>query len=135
MFHRRCSIAIACVLGLSGAYAADRMDKSAVQAEHDRIEAAYKADKDACKSMKGNEKDVCQEEAKAKEKVAMAELKYKETGSPRDREKLAEIKAKADYDVAKERCEDKPFGAERSKCKSDAKAAEKTALENAKKGS
>jgi membrane-associated HD superfamily phosphohydrolase len=109
-----------------------KLGKDQVQAEKDRIKAAYKADKEACKPMKGNQQDICEAEAKAKEKVALAELKYKETHSERDRQKLAETKAKADYDVAKERCEDKT-GNDQSVCKKEAKAAEKAAIANSKK--
>jgi len=152
MLDRRYSVLLACIFGITGAYAqtgtppattsappaaspapAERMDKNAAKAERDRIEAAYKADKDACKALKDNAKDVCMEEAKAKEKLALAELKFKETGSPRDKAKIAETKAKTDYAVAKERCEDKPLGAERSTCKKEAKNTEKSALAEAKK--
>jgi hypothetical protein len=155
---KRCSVLLAGLMAIAGAYAqtntgaaaqantsgtdasqtstasAEHLSKDAAKAEHDRIKAAYKSDKDACKSMKGNAKDVCEAEAKAKEKVALAELKFKETGKDSDREKVAETKAKTDYDVAKERCEDKS-GKDKSACKADAKAAEKSALANAKKGS
>ncbi|HET9645449.1 MAG TPA: hypothetical protein VFP68_19300 [Burkholderiaceae bacterium] len=109
-----------------------KLSKDQVKAEKDRIKAAYKADKEACKPMKGNQQDICEAEAKAKEKVGLAELKYKETHSERDRQTLAETKAKADYDVAKERCEDKT-GNDQNVCKKDAKAAEKAAISNSKK--
>lgn len=111
---------------------APTMTKEQVKAEHERIEAAAKSDKAACKQMKDNAKDICEAEAKAKEKVAKAELKYKETGSARDQEKLAKMRAEADYEVAKEKCEDQPKD-QVSACKKEAKAAEKSAMAAAKK--
>ena len=101
------------------------------RAEHDRIEAVYKADKEACDRFKDNTKDICQAEAKAKERVANAEVAYRESGSDSDRMKLAETRANAEYDVAKERCEDRPRDAQEL-CKKDAKAAEMAAISRAK---
>src|SRR5689334_16414470 len=91
------------------------------KAEHERIEAAYKADKAKCDGMKGNEKDVCMKEAKGKEKVAKAELDAKNDPSDRNRHKVDEAKADADYDVAKEKCESMK-GKEKDACQHDAKA-------------
>src|SRR6476619_4666368 len=75
-------------------------------ADNKKIEAPYKADKDQCKSMSGNAKDVCQAEAKGKEKVAKAELEanYKNTDKAHNDARVAQ--ADANYDVAKEKCDD-----------------------------
>jgi len=108
------------------------MNNEAMRAERDRIKSAYKADKEGCKSQQDNAKDVCEAEAKAKERVALAELRYKASGSPRDHAMVEETKAKTEYDVAKERCDDKA-GDARSQCKKEAKAAEKAAIANARK--
>ena len=70
------------------------------------ISADYKADKAACGSQSGNAKDICVEEAKAKEKIARAELEYSYTGKAADRTNILVAKAKAAYEVAKERCDD-----------------------------
>ena len=103
--------------------AADHKMKSA---EKDRIEAEYKADKARCDGMKGNAKDVCVKEAKGKEKVAKAELDAKTNPSEHNQRKVLEAKADAQYDVAKEKCDDMK-GKEKSACEKDAKAAHERA--------
>lgn len=104
-------------------------------AEHDaektRIETEYKAAKQQCKSMKGNAKDVCEKQASGQEKVAKAELDFRADGSESNRHKLAKAKADADYDVAKEKCDDLSGNA-KDVCTKDAKAAHVKALEAAK---
>lgn len=98
-----------------------KMDRKVKDAEEDRIEAAYKVDKEKCDGMKDNAKDVCQKEAKGKEKVAKAELDAKKTPSERNQRKVKEAKAEAEYEVAKEKCDDMK-GAEKNACQKDAKA-------------
>ena len=74
------SIAAAVALALAGAaQAADnaKVDRKAMKAEKDKVEATYKADKAKCKDMQGNAKDVCEADAKGKENVAKAELEQK----------------------------------------------------------
>src|SRR6476659_91222 len=108
--------------------------------------AANAADNNQCKSMSGNAKDVCQAEAKGKEKVAKAELEanYKNTDKAHNDARVA--KADADYDVAKEKCDDlkgndkdvcvKQAKATHTKAKADAKVAKvdsKTAHNTAEK--
>lgn len=100
-------------------------------AEKDRISAEYKAAKEQCKSLKSNGKDVCEEQAKGAEKIASAELKYKSDPSEKNRYAVAKSKADADYNVAKEKCDDLS-GNEKDVCKKDAKAAHIKALESAK---
>jgi hypothetical protein len=97
------------------------MSRDAYKAEKDKIEAQYKADKDACKSQTGNAKDVCQERAEGKEKVAKADLEanYKNTDKARYDAKVA--RAEADYDVAKEKCDDLK-GNDKDVCVKEAKA-------------
>jgi|KBSMisStandDraft_5_1062788.scaffolds.fasta_scaffold01842_11 membrane protein involved in colicin uptake len=97
-------------------------DRQVKNADEDRIEAEYKAAREKCDPMQGNAKDVCQKEAKAKEKVAKAELKAKHDPSAANQRKVHEAKAAGDYDVAKERCDDKK-GNEKDVCQKDAKAA------------
>ena len=115
------------------AFAADAtgMTKDAHKAAHEKIEAQYKADKKACDGMKGNEKDVCKAEAKGKEKVAMAELEAQYKPSDKATAKVTTAKADADYDVAKEKCEDQK-GDAKSACKKEAKAAHDAAKGQAK---
>jgi len=98
-----------------------RTERRAKDAEEDRIEAEYKAAKDRCDKMDGNAKDVCMKEAKGKEKVAKAELDAKKNPSERNHRKVQEAKAEAEYEVAKERCDDLK-GNEKDACHKDAKA-------------
>ena len=97
------------------------MSRDAYKAQEDRVEAQYKADKERCSSITGNAKDVCQAEAKGKEKVAKAELEanYKNTDKARNDARVA--KADADYDVAKEKCDDLS-GNQKDVCVKEAKA-------------
>lgn len=124
------AIVCASLLPLTGAYA-QTMNKADFKANKTRISADYKTDKAACKAQTGNAKDICQEEAKAKEKVALAELEYSYTGKAADRNKVAMVKAKTTYEVAKERCDDLA-GNGKNVCVQEAKAAEKKALADAK---
>ena len=111
---------------------ADAGARDEYKADKDKIEADYKQAKAQCKSMNGNAKDVCEKQAKADEKVAKAELDAKRKGNdPASDYKVAETKAKANYDVAKEKCDDMK-GKEKSACKKQAKADEDKALAEAK---
>jgi len=101
-------------------------------AEKDRISADYKADKAKCDSMQGNAKDVCMKQAKGKENVAKAELDAKQNPSPRNQRKVEEAKAKSDYEVAKEKCDDQK-GKEKSACEKEAKASYDRAKADIKK--
>lgn len=134
------SVLLTAILAVSGAQAqsptpmtapAATLTKDQAKAEHDRIEETAKSDKKACDALKANAKDVCQAEAKAKEKVAKADLKHRQSGNAKDAQKLAEIKAEAEYEVAKEKCEDLS-GAQQSDCKKQAKNTEKVAKDAAK---
>jgi hypothetical protein len=81
--------------------------------------------------MSGNRKDVCEAQAKGKEKVAKAELEanYKNTDKARYDARVA--KADADYDVAKEKCDDLS-GNRKDVCVKEAKAAHTKAQGEAK---
>lgn len=126
------TVFVAGVLALCGGVrAADNLPSAEYKAMKERIGADYKADKAACDAMSGNAKDVCGKEAEAKEKVAKAELEYRNTGKPKDAEKLAMVKAETSYEVAKERCDDKS-GNDKDVCVKEAKAAETRAKADAK---
>jgi hypothetical protein len=124
------AIALAGLFTVSAAQA-QTMGNADYKAAKDQISADYKAAKASCDSMSGNAKDICVEEAKGKEKVAKAELEYKHSGKPADMNKVAIAKAEADYDVAKERCDDKS-GNDKEVCRKEAKAAEAKAKADAK---
>jgi hypothetical protein len=129
------SLAIALAFGFAGsAFAADNatgMSKDQYKAEKDKIEAQYKADKKSCDGMKGNAKDVCHADAKGKEKVAKADLEEQYKPSPRHEQEAKDAKAKADYEVAKEKCEDLK-GKSAHDCKTQAKDQYKVAKQDAK---
>lgn len=101
------------------------------KAAKDQISADYKAAKAQCNTLMDNAKDVCEKEAKGREKVAEAELDFRRDGSERHRHNLAKAKADAEYDVAKEKCDDLK-GNPKDVCEKDAKANHVKALEAAK---
>ena len=107
------------------------MSRDQYKAEKDRIESQYKADKEHCGSLSGNAKDVCNAEAKGHEKVAKAELeaRYKNTAKAHYDARVAQ--ADADYDVAKEKCDDLS-GNRKDVCVKEAKAAHTKAKADAK---
>jgi hypothetical protein len=117
--------------GAANAANTSGMSRDAYKADKDRIETQYKADKDHCSSMSGNAKDVCQAEAKGKEKVAKAELEanYKNTDKAHYDARVAQ--ADADYNVAKEKCDDMA-GNQKDVCVKQAKAAHTKAKADAK---
>jgi hypothetical protein len=102
--------------------AANKGDKATYDQAKASAKAAYDTDKKACDSLSGNAKDICVAEAKAKRVRAdeTAEASYKNT--PKAREHAAHEIAEADYNVAKERCDDKA-GNEKDICVKEAKAA------------
>jgi hypothetical protein len=107
------------------------MTASEYSAAKDRASAEYKAAKEQCKGISGNAKDVCMAEAKAVEQKAKAnaEAQYKNTEKARQDAVIAA--AKADYDVAKEKCDDRN-GNDKDVCIKEAKAAETKAIADAK---
>jgi hypothetical protein len=126
------SIAAAVALAFGTAQAQTSSKHEMKSAEKERIEADYKADKAKCDSMQGNAKDVCMKEAKGKENVAKAELNAKNNPSASNQRKVDQAKAKADYEVAKEKCDDQK-GNEKSACQKEAKAAYDRAKADIKK--
>jgi hypothetical protein len=124
-------IAIAGAAGAAGTTNGSTMSRDAYKAEKDKIEAQYKADKDACKPQTGNANDVCEKQAKGKEKIAKAELEahYKNTDKARYDARVAH--ADADYDVAKEKCDDMK-GNDKDVCVKEAKAMHTKAKADAK---
>jgi len=130
-FTLQASLLVAGLLALPMAQAATSMSKADYSTAKTRIGADYKTDKAGCAALAANAKDVCIEEAKAKEKVALAELEYGYTGKVGDRRKVAEVKAKSAYAVAKEKCDDSAGNA-KDVCVKEAKAVEVKALADAK---
>jgi hypothetical protein len=87
----------------------------------DRISADAKAAKAQCDSLQKNAKDVCMAEAKGKEKVARAELEVAYKPTDKNRRDATNAKADAEYDVAKEKCDDMT-GDSKDACQKQAKA-------------
>ena len=111
--------------------AADKGDKATYEQAKASAKAAYDTDKRACDSLKDNAKDICVAEAKAK-RVRVdenAEAAYKNT--PKAREHAIHEIAEANYNVAKERCDDKA-GNDKDVCVKEAKAAMTRAQADAK---
>lgn len=109
--------------GLLVAAQANAMTREEYKAAQDRIEADYKMAKAQCDALKDNAKDVCEKDAKGKENVAKAELEHSYKPSPSAARKVAEEKVKAQYEVAKEKCDDMK-GDTKNACEKEAKAAE-----------
>jgi tellurite resistance protein len=86
----------------------NRLSSEQRQAMEQRIEATAQADKEACEPLHGNVQDVCRIQAKWKERIAKADLEFKQSGSDSDRAKLVDMKAEAEYEIARERCENGP---------------------------
>lgn len=94
------------------------------------IGADYKAAMAACASLTGNAKDVCKAEASGKEKISRAELDERNEPSAKHAREVSMSKARAEYAVAKEKCDDKS-GNDKSACLKDAKAVEAKAMNTA----
>lgn len=127
------ALSIVAALFAGSATFAASMSHAEYAAKKDQISAEFKADKAACDKLEGNNKDVCVEKAKGKEKVAKAELEFNYTGKEADSAKIAVAKADANYDVAKEMCDDKK-GNDKDLCVKDAKAMHAKAIAQAKAG-
>lgn len=124
--------ALGIALTVAFASHASAMTRDEYKAAEDRIEAEYKADKQRCDGLAGNAKDICQSEAEGKEKVAKAELDAQYKPSPKATAKVAEAKADAAYDLAKQKC-DEMAGNTKDVCMKDAKAAHASAKAQAKR--
>lgn len=124
------SLAVALCCGFAGSAGA-AMNKDEYKAQKDRIQADYKAAKDQCNPLKGNAQDICKAEAKGKYDVAKAELEAQLDPSPRKEAKVKTEKAQAEYNMAKQKCEDLS-GNPKDVCIKDAKAAYETAKADTK---
>jgi osmotically-inducible protein OsmY len=124
------AIAIAIGLTFSAGATAQSMSKAEYKSGMDGIAAEYKSAKAACASKSGNAKDICEAKAEGKENVAKAELEARYSPSNKNRYAVRIAKAKADYSVAEEKCDDKS-GNDKQVCMNEAKAAETRAIANA----
>ncbi|WP_251777213.1 hypothetical protein [Caldimonas mangrovi] len=104
----------------AGAQAAG--DKTVYEQAQATAKAQYDTARKQCDSLSGNAKDVCVTEAKATRTTAEARAKASYEGTPKAQQKAAEDVARAEYSVAKERCDERSGNAE-DVCEKDAKAA------------
>jgi hypothetical protein len=129
------ALAIALGLASSAGASAQNMSKAEYTSGKDGIAADYKSAKAACALLSGSGRDgnrgkvkrrTCEAEAKGKEDVAKAELEARYSPGSQNQHAVIVAKAKADYSVAKQRCE----GADQVKlaCLEQAKAAETRAM-------
>lgn len=97
-----------------------KVDKDSYKAAVKQADSDYKAAKDACSAKSGNDKDVCVKQAKANYTKAKADAKA--ARKTRDaRADATDDKMKAEYKVAKERC-DSMSGDAKDSCVKQAKA-------------
>ena len=113
-----------------GAWAAP-LSKVDYQAGKASIQAQRKADKISCEAQTANAKDICEEEAKGRAHIALAELEASYAPSPKHSYEIGVARADANFDVAKEKCDDLA-GAPKDVCRTEAKSAHSAALAEAK---
>ena len=109
-------------LCVAGGTQAQAMSKDARDMAIKNADSQYKMDKATCDALSGNAKDICVEEAKGKEKVAKADAEAAFENTPKARENAREARADANYEVAKEKCDDLAGNA-KDVCVKEAKAA------------
>lgn len=114
-------VAVSICLTLGAAVFAETMTKADFGVAKNKIQANYKASKALCAPLAGNAKDVCHEEAEASEKIALAELNESNEPSTKSHYKTLMTKAEANYEVAKEKCDDLAGNA-KDVCVKEAKA-------------
>ncbi|MCG2591698.1 hypothetical protein LZ009_02785 [Ramlibacter sp. XY19] len=121
-----------CIAAAGSAFAGGGgMSKDAYKAMKDRIEAKQDTELQACDKSQGNAKDICRAAAKGRARVALADLKAEYQPSPEaDRGKMMAL-ADAEYDVAKQKCDDAK-GPAKDACKAKADHVHEAAVRRAK---
>lgn len=114
------AVTVAAALAFSSVCAA--MGKAEFEAERQRLEANHDVARGKCSVLGGNARDICIAEARGSYRIAKAELEERYQDSPKARYSTRIAKAEAEYDVAKERCDDRG-GAQKEACLREAKAA------------
>ncbi len=103
------------------------MSRAEYSAERERIQADYKSSHEACKPLSGNSREVCRVQARSDEKMRLADLQARYKATPSAQADARVAKAKAQYEVAKQKCEDQP-ASDRAACRRNAKADESRAV-------
>jgi hyperosmotically inducible periplasmic protein len=106
---------------------AQNTDTAAYKNAHNKAESDYKAAKKQCKALKDNAQDICEEEAKVARAKAERDAVAQYRNTPKDLDKANRKLADAEYDLAKERCDDLSGDAKDS-CQNQARSAKATAL-------
>ena len=125
------AVAVSLGLGFSAGAGAQSMSKEQYNFGKDGIAAEFKTQKEACGSLAGNAKDICLAEAGGRERISKAELEANFKPSEQATYNVRVAIAKADHDVARERCDDSA-GNVKDVCVKEAKAAEVAAMGRAK---
>ncbi|MDA7414803.1 hypothetical protein PGB34_00370 [Xenophilus arseniciresistens] len=117
--------------GLLMAAQAGAMSREEYKVGEDRIAAEYKAATARCEALQNNARDVCEKQAKGQESVARAELEHNFKPGPASARKVAEEKVKAEYEIAREKCDDMQ-GEAKNSCEKQAKAVESRGMAEVK---
>ncbi|MFH1815083.1 MAG: hypothetical protein ABIF28_13115 [Pseudomonadota bacterium] len=113
------------------ALAAGPMSRFEFELETGRIASTFTHARAVCDELTSNTKDICVEEARAVQAVAHAELAFRRSGHVADAATVPVVRAEAAYAVARERC-DEQVGADKARCLAVAKAAQASALADAR---
>ncbi len=119
---KRNLLALAVSLAVSAGALADGTSKDDYKAGSELIEARYDVDKAGCAPLAGNAQDICLAEAKRRQQITTAELEARHEPTRETHHDAHIVKAEADYEVAKERC-DNLAGNTKDVCMKEAKAA------------
>lgn len=125
------AIALAVSLTFSAGAMAQNVSKDDYLSVKDKIAADYKLAKASCDSLSGNPNDICMAGAKGNEKVALAELEAGYKPSHETRYQAHAVRADAEYELAKERCDDRA-GNTKDVCMKEAKSLETAAKADAR---
>jgi hypothetical protein len=107
------------------------MSKDAFEAAVQKLELQGKSERKACDTKQGRAAELCTREAKAREKIAKAELEAQYKPSPDSWQEARNVKADAEYDVAKAKCGDLK-GTAKDQCVKAAKSGREAAIRLAK---
>ena len=107
------------------------MSKEAFEAAMEKIELQGKSERKACDTRQGRAAELCTKEAKAREKIAKAELQAQYEPSPESWQEARNVKAEAEYAVAREKCGDLK-GTAKDRCVTAAKSTREAAIRLAK---
>jgi len=109
---------------------AQSMSKAEMKSARQTISDDFQAAKAACRSLSGNAKDICHGEAKGNKKIAKAVLEVRNSSTVKTRHSMRVAKAEAEYDLAKEKCDDSAGNA-KDVCRKEAKSIEVAAKADA----